>query len=258
VKRSKLFVVCLSVLGTIASAQTSQTLSRLLGDGIFVQGGVGYLALHDEFISTEKYSGPMSYFEVGWLKSRDSSAVRLSLEYRSAPAVKNNNVSAGVSQAELNLDYHYPVGTFEFLGRDVFALLGPSAEIYVYDRSQNIAKQASDIDNTQSYALFLSLGVNSTLVLPITSDFSAECSGRLNLIGVGGRSVNTQDQSTRAFKPVSIISGLRGSMNILLRYDVGDVLLLKAGYRFEICQSSSWDYLVSASDNLVVVITYRI
>ncbi len=258
-KRINLIAVCISLLATFVSAQTQQTLKNLLGDGIFVQDGLGYLALRDDYISDEKYSGSLSYLELGWLRSRDSSASRFSMEYRNSSDVRNNNVSADVIQAALNLDYLYPVGAFPLFERDVFAFLGPSAETYLYFRTQNIANGGEAIFNAYSFATFFSLGINSELVLPIGSSFSAEWSGRLSLIGFGGRLVSLENNSNeKFFKLVSIISGIQGSTNILLRYNVSDALLLKAGYRFEICQSNSWDYLFSASDNLIFVVSYQL
>jgi hypothetical protein len=255
-QRLYLIIACISVLETFASAQSPQDMDHLLGDGIFFQGGLGYLALHDEYISKEKYSGSLPYFEGGWLKSHDSSAVRFSLEYRSSSTVRNNNVSADVIQGLVNLDYIYPIGSFQLLMHDVFAFLGPSMEMYYYNRTENIARGGSATYN--SYAIYYSLSVNSTFILPLGSNYSAECSGVLNLFGWGKRSINSQNNNEEAFKPISIISGLRGSTNILLRYNISDALLLKAGYRFEICQSTSWDYLLSASDNLIIVVSFRI
>ncbi len=254
-----LIIICISILAAIASAQTPQTLKNLLGDGIFVQGGLGYLALRDDYISDEKYSGSLPYLELGWLRSRDSSASRFSMEYRNSSDIRNNNVSASVTQTALNLDYLYPIGTFPLYMHDVFAFLGPSAETYLYFRSQNIANGGLAIFNAYSFATFFTLGINSELVLPMGSSFSAEWSGRLNLLGFGGRLVSLQDNSNDKFlKLVSIISGIQGSTNILLRYNVSDALLLKVGYRFEICQSTSWDYLLSGSDNVIFVVSYQL
>lgn len=248
-KQINLIIVFISVFGIIVSAQAPKTMKSLLGDGIFIQGGFGYLALHDEYISNEKYSGYLPYFEAGWLKSQDSSAVSFSVKFRNSSSMKNNNLSAKVVQGGFNLNYIYPIGTFKLFTHDVFAFLGPSMEIYSYERDENIAG-----GGYQSYATYYSLGVNSTLILPVGSNFSAECSGMLNLIGWGQRSVSSQKQT----KFISIFSGIRGYTNFLLRFNISDNFMLKAGYRFEICQSSTWDYLLSASDNFIFVLSYGI
>lgn len=255
-KRINFIIVCIWIFETSVLAQTPPTFESLLGGGIFLQGGLGSLALRDEYISKEKYSGSLPYFECGWLKSHDSSAVRFGLEFRSSSTVNNNRVSAEVVQGGVNLDYIYPIGRFQLFAHTIYAFLGPSMEMYYYNRTENIARGGSAAYN--SYVTYYSLSVNSTLILPLGSDLSSECSGVLNLTGWGKRSITSQNNDQKAFKPISVFSGIRGSTNILLRYNVSDALLLKAGYRFEICQMTSWDYLLSASDNLIIAVMYRL
>ncbi len=246
-------------MGNILYAQTS---GNLLGDGISVQGGLGHLALRDDYISQEVYTGTLPYFEVVWLRSHDSSAYRFGLEYRNASNIRNNNVSTGVTQATLYLDFLYSTGQFSLLSKDVFTYAGPSTDIYVYFRDQNIAHGGSSaIFNVYSFAMFFSLGMNSTFVLPLQSKLSAEWLSRANILTFGMRLINMQDNNSdkeKMSKVTSIFSGIRGRSDLLLRYNVTDGLMLKAGYRFEICQSSSWDYLLSVSDNLVFILTYNL
>jgi hypothetical protein len=184
------------------------------------------------------------------------------LEYRNASNIRNNNVSTGVTQATLYLDYLYSAGQFSLLSKDVFTYLGPSADIYVYFRSQNIANGGPmAIFDAYSFAMFFSVGINSTFILPLQSKFSTEWSSRLNALTFGMRLINLRNDDSNKksmAKLTSIFSGIRGRSDLLLRYDLTDALMLKAGYRFEICQSSSWDYLLSASDNLVFILTYNL
>ncbi|HLF19262.1 MAG TPA: hypothetical protein VI704_00580 [Bacteroidota bacterium] len=85
-----------------------------------------------------------------------------------------------------------------------------------------------------------------------------ESSARIALLSYAGRLADVHDKNASFFKPATIFSGLRGYTEFLLRYDLSERFLLKGGYRFEICQSASWDYLLSASDNLVLILAVRI
>jgi hypothetical protein len=100
--------------------------------------------------------------------------------------------------------------------------------------------------------------VNSTLVLPLQSDFSLEGSGVLNVLSLGLRLADINAKHQKFAKATSVLSGLRGHAELLLRYTLTDAVMLKAGYRFEICQSNSWNYLIAASDNLILVLSYRL
>ncbi len=251
-------VILVSFATCVACAQN---VDSLLGDGISVQGGLGHLAIRDDYISQEVYSGTLPYVELIWLRSRDSSAYRLGLEYRDAKEIRNHNISTEVTQSALDLDYLYYVGSFSFRGKNAFAYLGPSTELYVYFRKQNIASGGTAFFNAYSFAMFYSLGINSTIVLPLRSGYSAEWSGRVNLVSGGMRLIEMQnngssDDSMSKFS--TIFAGIRGRSDLLVRVDLTDVLTLKIGYRFEICQSSSWDYLLAASDNVILVITYHL
>lgn len=244
-----------SFAATVAYAQNADT---LLGDGLSLQGGLGHLAIRDDYISKEVYSGTLPYFELIWLRSHDSSAYRLGLEYRGADAIRNHNISTGVTQSALDLDYLYYVGSFSLRGRSAFAYVGPSTELYVYFRKQNIASGGTAFFNAYSFAMFYSLGINSTITLPLRSVYSAEWSGRVNLLSGGMRLIEMENNSgsnESMSKFSTIFAGIRGRSDLLVRADVSEVVMVKMGYRFEICQSSSWNYLLAVSDNVIFVIT---
>ena len=257
--KSMCAILCLVIFATCVSC--AQNADSLLGDGLSVQGGLGHLAIRDEYISEEVYSGTLPYFEMIWLRSRDSSAYRLGLEYREANAIRNNNISAGVTQSALDLDYLYYAGSFSFRGKHAFAYVGPSTELYVYFRNQNIANGGAAFFNAYSFAMFYSLGINSTIILPLRSGYSVEWSGRVNLVSGGMRLIDMQNNESRDEKMSkfsTIFTGIRGKSDLLVRVDLTDALMLKIGYRFEICQSSSWNYLLAASDNVILVMTYHL
>lgn len=249
-------IIC--ICANTAIAQPSRAADNLLVNGIYVRGGVGYLAIRDEYISEERYSGALPSFELSWLRADSSSAYRLGIGYIGSSTISNNNVSAQVMQTGLNFDFLYSVGRFRLLDRDVFLYAGPSADIYLYYRQQNIATGGNAFFNAYSFALFFSLSANSTVVAPLSSDLAIEASGRIALLSFAGRLADVHDNNASFVKPLTILSGLRGYTEFLLRYDFSEPLLVKAGYRFEICQSASWNYLLSASDNVIVVLAVRL
>lgn len=247
------FCICV----TISVAQPLQTAEHLLGTGISIRGGLGHLAIRDQYISDEKYSGTLTSFGVSWLRGDTSSAYRLGFNYDGSSDIRNNNVSAQVVQSRLDLDFLHSIGKFRLFSHDVFAYIGPSTETFLYYRQQRIASGGNAFFNAYSVALFFSLSANSTLAVPLSTDASVETSARLALFSIGGRLADLHDQSASFVKLVSALSGLRGQIEFLLNYDLSDHVRLKSGYRLEICQSSSWNYLLSASDNVVLIVTVR-
>jgi hypothetical protein len=60
------------------------------------------------------------------------------------------------------------------------------------------------------------------------------------------------DKSASFFKHETLFSGIRGYSELLARYRLSSYILLKGGYRFDVFQTTSWDYLISASDGFVL------
>ncbi len=252
-----LVLACIIAASTAACGQVVQSNRDLIPKGLSVSGGIGHFAITDEYLSQERYSGSLPYFDVSWLGGSDTTAYRLGLEYRHSAGVRNYNVSAGVTQASLNLDFMYYAGAFSFLGRNVFAYVGPSSRIYLYYRQQKIADGGDALFNAYSFAMLLSGGINSRLVVPLTQVLSAELAGELDLISFGARIPDMYDQNSSAVRFVTLLSGACGNTQLLLRYDLTRSVSISGGYRFEICQNSSWSYLISASDNVVLQATCR-
>ncbi len=256
-QRTIQILIALCVYVGVSQAQSDRFAYDVLSNGISLQGGLGRLAIRDRYISDQKYAGTSTSFRLSWLRGDSSSAYRLGFDYVNSPKIRNNNVSAEVMQSALNLDFLYSVGQTRFFGHQVFTYLGPSADISLYYRQQNIAHGGNALFNAYSFALFVSICANASVVIPLSSDLALENSERIALLSFAGRLPDLHDSNASFFKPVTILSGLRGYAEFLLRYHVSEGILLKAGYRFDILQSSSWDYLISASDNVVLSASVR-
>jgi hypothetical protein len=239
-------------------AQSAPPSADLLDGGILCTGGYSHLAVKDQYLSEEKYSGAACTFALGWLQGDTSSANRLGLSLTNATGIRNNNVSAQVLLGSLAFDLLYPVGSFRFLVREFYVAIGPSAEISLYYRQQHIASGGNAMFNAYSFALLFSIGGNATVVVPLSSDLAVEGSARLALLSLAGRLADLHDNNASFFKPVTVFSGLWGVSEVLFRYDVNEYLSVKVGYRFDIRQSCSWDYLIAASDNALLSLVIRI
>lgn len=130
---SSVLIPCfiLLITGNLHS-QDSLNHQTVFSEGIAVHGGIGWLAVRDEYISKERYAGLLPYSAIGWSRFHETYGYNLALEYRYGSAMKNHNVSAQITEFSLNLDYLYPVGEFALFSRDVLAYLGPSPELFLH------------------------------------------------------------------------------------------------------------------------------
>jgi hypothetical protein len=138
--------------------------------------------------------------------------------------------------------------------KDAYLYLGPSTELFVYYNKQNIA--VSGFDYAQSLALLISAGVNSQLFYKLWHDFNIEGSFNFNVLSLGFRMVDMEEDDESPAKILTLISANNVVFTLGPRYYLLDNLSIKAAYLFHLTRISSWEPLMSASDNIVFTLTY--
>ena len=127
-------------------------------------------------------------------------------------------------------------------------------ELFFYYNKQNIA--VSGFDYSQSIALLISGGISSQIFYKLSSEFYIEGSLDVNLISLGFRMVDTEETDETPAKFLTFLSANNLKFTIGPRYYLFDNLSVKAAYLFHLTRISSWEPLLSASDNVVFTLTY--
>jgi len=236
-------------------AQDSLSHRAVFPRGISVEYGLGNYSVRDEYISKEKYSGTLPSFTASWSRFHNKYGYYLSLEYGSSSTIKNYNVSTDIYQFALNQGFLYPLPAMSLFTRDVYAFLGPSTELYFFYNKQNIA--VSGFDYAQSLAALFSLGVNAEIIYPIRNNLQAESSLSLSMLSLGFRMVDSEEEDVSPVKLLTLLSGTNAWFRLGIRYHLIDNFSLKLGYKLHLTRISSWDPLLSASDNLIVTVAYK-
>jgi hypothetical protein len=248
-----LFVLFLITTSKL-SAQEVLHEKAMWPNGISVEYGVGSYAVRDEYISKERYSGTLPYFGLNWARNHDGYVYDFSMEFRSSSDVRNNNVSADNYLFAFNQGFLYSLHPISLFSRDVHAFVGPSTELYFFYNRQNIA--VSGFDYAQSFAALLSLGARSEAIFPIRQSLQVEGSLAFSLLSLGFRMVDFEEEDVSPAKLLTLFSGMNISAGLGARYFLAGDLSVKLAYRFHMTRISSWDPLLSASDNVVVTLTY--
>ena len=234
--------------------------SNYLGRGISINYGFGNYAVRDEFLATEKYSGAIPFFSIGWTNYSDSNGFRILFSVHSSDKIANKNMAADVLNFSLIWDYLYHVKTFQLFSKDWMFFAGPSAEMYLYTNKQNYATDG--IFFNISFATLISIGGNASLLVPITENLICESSLRTNIFSLGMRmpllmEIDGAENDKSRLKLLTPFKAINSQFDLGLRYLLSTNLSLKAVYRFQFTSISAWEKLSSASDHFVFSLSFN-
>jgi hypothetical protein len=247
-----ILLVTLLTAGARVSAQDSTDSRSSFGGGLTVQGGIGYFAVRDEYLSHDKYSSSIPLVGVTWSKYHETYAFRLHLEYQWTSNLKNRNVSAKMVQSRLALAYLYPLGEAGILSHKVFLSLGPTAGFFEHYRQEKIAGS----EYLSSNVALISGGVRSEAFCPLNARLQLQAGAHLTLLSFGFRSVNSNISATSPTKLLTPFTGIDADGEVALSFRLIASWYLWAGYRFNMTRVTAWDFFLSANDNLLVSISY--
>lgn len=243
-----------SLVFSTLSGQNDTSHLNAYPSGISANIGIGYFAIRDNYISEQKYSGKLPCYSISWARKHAKYVYILELAYKSAE-IKNNNVTSNITQFTLNQGFIYPLVKTDIFKKDLSLWLGPYTEIYYTNNNPDFA--ISGFEYTQSYAELLSLGINAVAIYSILPKLNMESSIRITALSLGIRTVDMEEDDTSPVKLLTLFSGLNSSFDLGVRYYFFDHLSAACKYKFECTHISSWEPLLSASDNIVIGVMYN-
>ena len=248
---------CLMILFCPGCLTAQDTISHrtVFPAGLSIGYGVGPYSVRDEYISSEKYSGVLPAIELHWSRFHGEYVYYIGFEYESSSDIKNYTVSTDIYQFSLSQGFLYPLPNLSLLKKDVYAFLGPAAELYLFYNNQNIA--VSGFDYAQSHAGLISAGLDSRFILPLGTKYQAEAGLNLSLLSLGLRMVDMEEEDVSPVKLLTLLAGSNMSLRLGIRYELFSPVSLKLGYKFHWARIRSWDPLLSAGDQAVVGMTFQ-
>jgi hypothetical protein len=250
-------LVFLCVIGLTRTVTGQEVQDKLFEypAGISASYGFGKYAVTDEYISKEKYSGNLPYFDLTWSRMHESYGYRLRFMYRGSSDIKNYNVSTEIVEAALSNAYLYPIAPVKVFGNNLFLYLGPTSEFYLYNNQPKIA--VSGFDYAQSFAGLLSAGAMMEAFYPLNADLQIEGSFGCALLSLGLRMVDSEEDDTSPAKLLTFVAGTHGNFTLGIRYRVAGSMSIRADYLLQFTRISSWDPLLGISDNLIATLSYE-
>ena len=253
-KQSLLIWVVVLLTAIKSHGQDTVTNNHAYPTGITFEYGRGHYGVIDEYISEEKYTGALPYLSLEWAKKHDKYIYHFSLAYRNSDNIKNYNVASDITQFTLDQRFLYSLKKRTLFNKELLLWLGPTAEVFFYYNKQQIA--VDGFDYTQSFAALLSAGIDIDGVYSLSTDFKIESSLSMTVLSLGIRMVDFEEEDQSPAKLLTPFNGLNTSFDLDLRYYLFRHLSVKAGYKFECCRISAWNPMRSASDSIVIGLTF--
>ena len=226
--------------------------------GIFISYGIGPYSVRDDYISKERYSGLLPYYNVEWVHFKKKNGYRLQFEYRITQDISNNNISADAQQFSFNQDFIYSIGNFPLFSSPVYAYLGPSVQAFYYEIQYRFADPGTFISPVTN-GVIGSLGVNAALVYKVNRKFLAEAFLRSNLISVTGKKIN-DDEHPNESNPalLTMVTATKLDLELSFRYYMLERLSVSLGYKFDLSRINKWDPYSAVSNSLIIGLNVRI
>lgn len=228
----------------------------VFSSGISIDYGIGNYSVKDEYISEEKYSGTLPYYNVEWVRFRNNNGYRLQFEYRKSTNIKNNNISAEVQQFAFNQDFIYPIGSFLLFSKNIYAFIGPSLQYYYYDINYNFVRPGTFIF-PKSFGNQGSLGINATLIVQLNKKLFFESFIRSNLLSITGKLIDEDAHSKSSPRLLTIFSATKFDFDLSMRYYLIKKISFSFGYKFDLSRINKWEPYIAASDNLIISVHYK-
>jgi hypothetical protein len=240
-----------------APAQDTLNYKTVFPTGIFCGYGQGLYSVKDNYISKEKYSGTLSYFNVEWVRFHNKNGYRLEFEYWNSANINNNNISAEVKQFAFNQDFIYPVGSFSLFYNSIYVFLGPSLQYYYYDINYHFVNPGTFII-PKTFGNMGSLGINTEFIYQVNTKLKIESFLRFNLLSITSKII---DEKKFANEPsptlLSVFTATKFDFELFIRYYLIHRVSISLGYKFDLSRINKWDPYIAASDNLIVSLNFK-
>ena len=229
--KTKVTIVILTIAFSVTiqlRGQDTIDYKTVFPSGISIRYGQGLYSVKDEYISEEKYSGTLPYY----------------------------NISAEAKQFAFNQDFFYPVGSFSLFSKNIYVFLGPSLQYFYYDINYNFVNPGTFII-PKSFGNMGSLGINADFIYQINTKLTIDGFLRSNLISVSGKIIDEEVHHESSPGFLTVFTATKFDFDFFIRYYLVYRISISMGYKFDLSRINKWDPYIAASDNVIISLNYK-
>ena len=178
--KSYLTIILIIVIGLPLFSQESRPLNRL---GLNVEYGIGGVALNDQYISKERYTGSLQFIGIWYGRLIERRGWQLGISNQNDSDLENHAIRAEFSRVSVNFDQFFQMKTFNLLAKPASWYFGPSVEYFEYE----LINRFSSSHKVFTELIMVSMGINAMLDWELTNKLTLSAFVRSNVIGVNAK-----------------------------------------------------------------------
>lgn len=232
--KSYLTIILIIVIGLPVSSQESIPLNRL---GLNVEYGISGVALKDQYISKERYTGSLQTIGIWYGRLTDRRGWQLGMTNQQGSDLKNHAIRAEFERVSLNFDQFFQMKTFNLLAKPASWYFGPSVEYFEYE----LINRFSSIHKAYSELIMVSMGINAMLEWELTGKLTLSAFVRGNVIGVNAKTHDEQRHTDQNSILQTFIKANNLNGDLFIRYRVIKRISLGLKGKAQYTRSTGWE-----------------
>jgi hypothetical protein len=244
--KSNLFIILLMAVSfSLHSQEKTKPVNHL---GLTVEYGWGGVAVKDDYLSGERYTGTTPYLGVWYNRLDERKGFQLGFTHQEDDQLENNAIRASFLQASLVFDQLFNVKSFVLFKQPANWYFGPSVEYFEYELINRFASNHKAF----SELIMASMGIASLVEWQFTDRFMASLFLRSNIIGVNHKTHDELKYPDKNSALQTFITANHLVIDLSLRYRVLKRVSLGLRGKGHYIRSTGWDESQAFTNSLVV------
>lgn len=232
--KTTILIIFFSVVLSSLFGQDTLPINRM---GLTVEYGIGSVAIVDEYISDERYTGNLPYLGIWYNRLARDQGFRLGFTFQQDNGLENYSIRAELSRINLIYDQLFKIKKFNIAKKPAFWTIGPSFEYFEYE----LINQFSSTYKGFSEYIMVILGFNTAVEWDITKRFTASVFLRTNVIGTSYKTHDEQNYPDVNTRLQTLFTANNLNVDLGLRYRVIPRISLGLKGKAQYTRSTRWD-----------------
>ncbi len=245
-KTNLVIVLLMAVSFSLHSQDEVKPINRL---GLTVEYGLGGVAVKDDYLSGERYTGTTPFLGVWYNRLNDRKGFQLGFTFQKDDQLENNAIRASFLQASLIYDQLFNIKSFALFRQPAIWYFGPSVEYFEYELVNRFASNHKAF----SELIMASMGIATLVECQFADRFMASLFLRSNIIGANHKTHDELKYPDKNSVLQTFITANHLVVDLSLRYKVLKRVSLGLKGKAQYIRSTGWDESYAFTNSILVL-----